>query len=131
MKKEDIQNCSFFYFLPNKESSTKEYLYFDSMSDDIYDLKDCSLNENFIFFWNDQVVWSFDLRSQELMRLPFQMSEQRDQEAYIKNVRCGSDENLILIRVKQSNKKDCIIYWDLINKKEVNYFDVDKSALTF
>ena len=59
------------------------------------------------------------------------MSEQRDQEAYIKNVRCGSDENLILIRVKQSSKQDCIIYWDLIYQKEVNYFDVDNSALTF
>ena len=67
---ESIKNCSFFYFIPSKNSSTKEFLYFDSKSDDIWDLKGCSMNENFIFFWNNSVVWSCDLKTQVLNRIP-------------------------------------------------------------
>ena len=88
------------------------------------------MNENFIFFWNVGVVWSLDLRTQELMRLPIYISEQ-ETSTCIKIVRCGSNENLILIRVTQSPLNDCIIYWDLEHQREVDYFDVDSSALTF
>ena len=60
---ESIFNCSLFYFLPAKDSDYEEFIYYDSKSDDIYDLKGCSLNENFIFFWNLGVVWSLELKT--------------------------------------------------------------------
>ena len=105
-------------------------MYFDSEDDDVYDLKGCSMNEKYIFFWNLGVVWHLDLKTKELKRLSIYISE-AETSTFIKCVRCGSNEDIVAIRVSQSPCKDCIIYWDLLLQKEIDYFDVDSSALTF
>ena len=111
---ESIFNCSIFYFLPAKDSEYEEFIYYDSKTDDVYDLKGCSLNENFIFLWNLGVVWSIELKTKQMKRMQIYISEQ-ESSTYIKRVRCGSNEDIVAIRVSQTPKKDCIIYWDLVN----------------
>ena len=98
---ENIFNCSLFYFLPAKDSDYEEFIYFDSKSDDIYDLRGCSLNENYIFFWNLGVVWSIELKTKLMKRMSIYISEE-EPNTYIKRVRCGSNEDMVAIRVFQS-----------------------------
>ena len=94
------------------------------------DIKGASMNEDFMFFWSLGNVWSFSLQKKRLMKLALYISE-KEEQTYIKRVRCGSDKNVIGIRVAQSPVKDCVIYWNLKDNLEINSFDIDSDAMTF
>jgi hypothetical protein len=60
-----------------------------------------SMNENFIFFWNLEKVWTFNLFEKKFGTLNFYVSGLEIQ-TYIKKVRTGSNEDIVCIRVTQT-----------------------------
>ena len=60
-----IYQCSIYLYLPSAASAPyfSEYMYFDSETDELYDIQGTSMNERFIFFWNDGIVWSLSLET--------------------------------------------------------------------
>lgn len=54
-----------------------------------------------------------------------------DQDSSIKTVRCGSNKNLICVRIKQTPTIDCMIVWDLQKDLEQNQFDISHDAMFF
>jgi hypothetical protein len=132
-EKESLLNCSFFYYYANTKgpgAENGEFLYFDSQYDNMKEIKGASMNENYMFFWSLGNVWSLCLEFKRLRKLALYISE-KEEQTYIKRVRCGSDKNTIGIRVAQSPIKDCVIYWDLVGNLEINSFDIDSDSITF
>jgi hypothetical protein len=74
---EDIKNCAFFFFVPRpgKNHKAKHFLYFDSLTDKIKNLRGISMNTNYLFFWNDSHAWKMDIESQERTQLSICISE--------------------------------------------------------
>ena len=64
-KQDKIHQCSIYLYLPSAKSAKyfSEYMYFDSESDELYDIQGTSMNERFIFFWNNGIVWSLNLQT--------------------------------------------------------------------
>ena len=52
-------------------------------------------------------------------------------DTFIKRVRTMSDDDIVCIRVQQSEKDDCLIIWDINKNRETKSFDVDNNALFF
>ena len=107
-----------------------DYLYYDSIDDEIVGLKGVSMNERFIFFWNAGYVWKLCLNQKKLTKLKLYISE-LEKQTFVKRVRTGSDKNTVCIRVEQTATSDCIIQWDLDKDMEIDSFDVDSDALFF
>lgn len=68
LKQDTIANCSIFFYMPSKddfsfEQGFQEYMYFDSESDELYDIQGTSMNQQFIFFWNYGIVWALNLKT--------------------------------------------------------------------
>jgi len=128
---EDILNCSFFYYIAGQKNNRQgEYIYFDSESDEIKDLKGVSMNEKYIFLWNLGNAWKIDLETKDINKLSLYISE-REKQTSIKQLSTGSDSDTVCVRVEQSEVEDCVIYWDLVNDLEIDSFDVDSRALLF
>lgn len=93
------EHCSFFLYIANEEMNNKgTHLYFDSDHDEIANLQGVSMNDQFIFFWNLGRVWKLSLNTKILSQLPIYISEAELQTS-IKQVRTGSNENCICVRV--------------------------------
>lgn len=61
-EKDSIFNCSFFFYVPGEKNKTNgDFLYFDSPTDEINNLRGVSMNERFIFMWNEGHAWKIDL----------------------------------------------------------------------
>lgn len=56
---------------------------------------------------------------------------EEETETFIKNVRCGSNENIVSIIVRQTPLLDCIIIWDIEKDLETSSFDVENNAMFF
>ena len=52
-------------------------------------------------------------------------------DTFIKRVRTMSDDDIVCIRVEQSETEDCLIIWDIDRNREKASFDVDNNALFF
>ena len=65
-----------------------------------------------------------------MKKLSIYISEE-EKQTFVKRVRCGTNKNVIAIRITQSPLKDCIIQWDLKNDREISSYDIDNQALTF
>jgi hypothetical protein len=78
IKHDTINQCSFFFYIPSQKSALelKEYLYFDSEIDELYDIQGVSMNQGYIFFWNLGIVWSLSLKSQVMKKLSLYISEE-------------------------------------------------------
>lgn len=64
--RDHINNCSFFFFIPHGTNPrSKPFLYFDSPIDKIDNLRGVSMNEKYIFLWNDGYSWKIDVETQE------------------------------------------------------------------
>ena len=73
---EHIDNSSMFVYLPNHDkNNNKDFIYFDSPSDEIVFMQGASMNENYVFFWNLGSVWKLDLSTQILSKLSIYISE--------------------------------------------------------
>ena len=132
-KVELIQDCSFFYYLSNEKGNNKEcseYIYHDSIDDEIFGLRGVSMNERFIFFWNAGKVWKLCLKSKKISQLSLYISEE-EKHTFVKKIRTGSNKDIVCIRVEQSQTSDCVIIWDLEKDMEIESFDVDSGALFF
>jgi hypothetical protein len=66
------KNSSVFFFIPNKNNTKfgktvkmapKTFIYYDSPADKVAKLRGCSMNERFIFFWNEGNVYKINVRS--------------------------------------------------------------------
>lgn len=100
MEQDKIFSCSIFLYIPSKASAVhfREYMYFDSETDELYDIQGTSMNERFIFFWNYGIIWALSLEKQEMKRLSIYISEE-EKQTYVKRVRCGTNKNVIAIRI--------------------------------
>jgi hypothetical protein len=129
---DEIENCSLYFYIPMKANrQNEEYLYFDSPSDELYNIRGVSMNNSFIFFWNEGIIWQMDLINKNIRKLSLYISEE-EKQTFIRKVRCLSrDDNLISIRITQSSTENVIIQWNLECDKEIASFDVENSALTF
>ena len=59
-------NASLFFFIPGMNNKKcKQFIYYDSPSDDIDKLRGVSMNEKYVFLWNDGNVWKIDLETTE------------------------------------------------------------------
>lgn len=88
------------------------------------------MNQKYIFFWNLGKIWKLSMETKVIEKLSLYISEE-EYETYIKNVRCGSNENSVSIIVRQSASLDCIIIWDIEKDLETSSFDIDNDALFF
>lgn len=88
------------------------------------------MNQDYIFFWNVSTVWKMFLEDQKLTHINLHVDE-RQKETFIKQVRTGSDETKVAIRVTQTATMDCIIIWDLERDIEIESFDVKIDAMFF
>ena len=90
-----------FYFKAGTEQvkdNIKEFFYFDGVDDEINDLKGVSMNEDYIFFWNLNIIWKMSLKTKKLTKIPIQISN-KESSTIIKRVRTGSDESFVTIRI--------------------------------
>lgn len=53
----------------------REFIYFDSETDEVYDLQGISMNQDFIFFWNTGKVWKLHVATQILSELGLYIDE--------------------------------------------------------
>ena len=83
-------------------------MYLDSERDELYDIQGVSMNELYIFFWNLGNVWALSLETQKMKKLSIYISEE-EKQTFVKRVRCGSNQNVVSLRITQSPLKDCII----------------------
>ena len=51
-------------------------MYYDSESDELYDIQGTSMNQQFIFFWNNGIVWALNLATQVINKLSIYISEE-------------------------------------------------------
>jgi hypothetical protein len=58
------KNASVFFFIPGLANKIcKPFIYYDSPTDEIDKLRGISMNEKFIFIWNDGNVWKINLQT--------------------------------------------------------------------
>ena len=56
-------------------NDTEPFIYFDSNNDDIYDLQGISMNQDYIFYWNNGKVWKQDIETQVLDEIGLYVDE--------------------------------------------------------
>jgi len=88
------------------------------------------MNQDYIFFWNTGKVWKLSTSDQHLSTLGIYIDE-KELDTYVIQVRTGSDQTKVAIRVTQTKTMDCIIIWDLEADKEIESFDVKSEAMFF
>lgn len=118
-----------FFFIGLKPELGK-YLYYDSHTNEIDNMKGVSMNTKYIFFWNPGKVWKLDLKEKKLVKLQIYVSE-RELRTEVKNVRTGSVPDTVIIKIKQSESEDCMVLWDLENNFEIESFDVANNSFYF
>lgn len=57
----EINSFFFFFANPNGGKKNKDYLYFDGEDDTVYEFKGCSMNQKYIFFWNQGKIWKLNI----------------------------------------------------------------------
>jgi len=70
------------------------------------------MNQDYVFFWNVSTAWKLYLEDQTLTKIGLYVDD-RQKDTFILQVRTGSDETRVAIRVRQTAVMDCIIIWDL------------------
>jgi hypothetical protein len=102
-KREPLRHCSIFFFTPGpkKEADRNHvpFMYFDSPTDDIVNLRGISMNSRYLFLWNDGYAWKIDLETHEKSRMSLAISL-NEKMTKIVRVRTGSSPKFVCIRVK-------------------------------
>ena len=106
----------------------REFIYFDSEDDEVYNLQGISMNQDFIFFWNRGKVWKLHMATQVLSEIGIYIDED-EAESYIKQACTSSNKGRLYIRVHQSPTMDCMIIWDLWRDVEMESFDIRCDSL--
>jgi len=131
-----MEDCSLFYYqslyydLDDNSEEDQHFLYYDSKSDDINKLLGVSMNNKYIFFWSLSNCWYLCVKTQKFIKMKIYISE-LETDTFIKRVRTMSDDDIVCIRVEQSETEDCLIIWDIDRNREKASFDVDSNALFF
>ena len=100
---DNITDASFFYYSSNGLSGNNfsDHIHYDSPFDDIVGMSGVSMNELYIFFWNNGSVWKLDLATKKRTKLSLYISE-KEIQTFIVKVRTCSNKDLVCIRVRQS-----------------------------
>lgn len=75
-----------------------EFIYFDSLFDEVQSITGFSMNQRYIFFWSLGSVWKLSLETQEVKKLRLYVSE-LELHTQIIMVRPVSKMNIVCIRV--------------------------------
>ena len=97
----NLEIHSIYFYIPNSqvESSYTQFIYFDGNEEMQRKYQGVSMNQKYIFFWNLGNIWKLSLETQKIHKMSLYISEE-ETETYIKNVRCGSNENIVSIIVR-------------------------------
>jgi len=97
----NLEIHSIYFYIPNPqvESSYTQFIYFDGNEEMQRKYQGVSMNQKYIFFWNLGNIWKLSLETQKIHKMSLYISEE-ETETYIKNVRCGSNENIVSIIVR-------------------------------
>tara|TARA_B110000285_G_C14536402_1_gene343032 strand:+ start:112 stop:507 length:396 start_codon:yes stop_codon:yes gene_type:complete len=131
-----MEDCSLFYYqamkydLVDNPDKDLHFMYYDSKGDDVSKLIGVSLNNKYIFFWNVSSCWYICVKTQHFEKMKIYISE-AETETFIKRVRTMSNDDIVCIRVEQSEVSDCLIIWDINKNMEIESFDVDTNAIFF
>ena len=98
---DNITDASFFFYSSNGLSGNNfsDYIHYDSPYDEIVGMSGVSMNELYIFFWNNGSVWKHDLKTKKMNKLSIYISE-KEIQTFIVKVRTCSNENIVCIRVR-------------------------------
>jgi len=83
-----------------------------------------AINASYAFFWNKFNIWYFETKTDthDFKRLDL-FVDRDDKNTFIKTVRTGSNEDKIVVLVRQSNKSDSSIIWSVDSNGELEQFD--------
>ena len=125
------RNCSIFMFIPHETNhECQTFIYWDSPTDSRDKIRDCSMNLDYYFIWNISNVWKCDLKTGKFTPMKINISK-NEEETWITNVRTGSDEKIVNIRIRQTKTTHFIVMWDLERDIEIESFDIDSNAIFF
>jgi len=106
------------------------------MFNDNYYVGSVAINDKYIFFWNNQLVFYFNLKDtkdNDLMRLTTLnfVVDPELKDTFIITVRTGSNPEKIAIVINQSATQDAVIVWDVFHDLEISSIDVGKNSNVF